>query len=133
MRLSGLGIHNVDNVHSKGHQQIGDHSSMAAPPEDLRAHDRGSDPPCQCQELEKAGGKLFAGHMVGVTTKCRIPPSRVRSVRDWLATASQVRKRNVGDSGGMERGLQCRLLILRLTAGAGKASDIGDYLNPIRR
>lgn len=50
-----------------------------------------------------------------------------------MATASQVRKRNVGDSGGMERGLQCRLLILRLTAGAGKAPDIGDYLNPIRR
>jgi hypothetical protein len=71
--------------------------------------------------------------MVGVTPKCPIPPSRVRSVRDWLTTASQVRKPNVGDSGGMERGLQCRLLILRLTAGAGKAPDIGDYLNPIGR
>jgi hypothetical protein len=58
--------------------------------------------------------------MVGVTPECRMPPSRVRSVRDWLATASQVRKRNVGDSGGLKRGLQCRLLILRLTAGAGK-------------
>jgi hypothetical protein len=71
--------------------------------------------------------------MVGVTPKCRDSPSGVRSVRDWLATASQVQKRTVGDSGGMERGLQCRLLILRLTAGAGKAPDIGDYLNPIRR
>jgi hypothetical protein len=106
---------------------------MATSPEDLRAHDRGSKSPCRCQELKKTSGKLFAGHMVGVASKCRVPPSGVRSVRDWSATASQAGKRNVGDSGGMERGLQCRLLILRLTAGAGKAPDIGDYLNPIRR
>jgi hypothetical protein len=50
-----------------------------------------------------------------------------------LATASQVRKRKVGDPGALERGLECRLPILRLTPGAGKAPDIGDYLNPIRR
>jgi hypothetical protein len=31
----------------------------------------------------------------------------------------------------VERGLECRLLVLRLAAGAGKASDIRDQLDPI--
>jgi hypothetical protein len=106
---------------------------MAAPPEDLRAHDRGSKAPCECQKFEKTGGKFFTGQIVGVTPKCRMSPSRVRSIRDGLAAASQVRKPDVADPRSVERGLECRLLILRLTTGAGKAPDIGDYLNPIRR
>jgi hypothetical protein len=65
---------------------------MAAPPEDLRAHDRGSATPCECQKLEKAGGKLFTDQMVGVTAECRVPPGSVGSIRDGSAAASQVRK-----------------------------------------
>jgi hypothetical protein len=106
---------------------------MTAPPEDLRAHDRGSKTPCECQKLEKTGGKLFTRQIVRVTPKCRMSPGRVRSIRDGLAAAPQVRKPHVADSRSVERGLKCRLLILRLTAGAGKAPDIGDYLDPIRR
>jgi hypothetical protein len=106
---------------------------MAAPPEDLRTHDRGSETPCECQKLEKAGGKLFTDQMVGVTAERRVPPGSVGSIRGGSAAASQVRKPYVADPGLVERGLQCRLLILRLTAGAGKAPNIRDYLNPIRR
>jgi hypothetical protein len=132
MRVSGLSIHDMDNVHPKGHQHIGDHSPMAAPPEELRVHDRGSKAPCECQKVEKTGGTFFTGQVVGVTPKCRMSPSRVRSIRDRLA-ASKVREPDVADPRSVERGLQYRLLILRLTAGAGKAPDIGDYLNPTCR
>jgi hypothetical protein len=61
---------------------------MAAPPEDLRAHDRGSKAPCECQKFEKTGGKFFTGQIVGVTPKCRMSPSRVRGIPDGLAAAS---------------------------------------------
>jgi hypothetical protein len=105
---------------------------MAAPPEDLRAHDRGSKAPRECQKFEKTGGKFFTGQIVGVTPKCRMSPSRVRSIPDRLAAASQVRKPDVADPHSVERGLECRLLILRLTAGAGKPPDIGDKLDSIR-
>src|SRR6185295_1085084 len=106
---------------------------MAAPPEDLRAHDSGSNTPCQGQKLHQAGGKLLAAHIVGVTPECRVPPTGVRSVRGRPATASQVRKPDVIDSRSVERGLEERLLILRLASGAGKAPNIGDLLDPIRR
>ena len=104
---------------------------MAAPPEDLRAHDRGSETPCECQKFEETGGKLFTGQIVGITPKCRMSPSRVRSIRDGLAAASQVRKPDVADPRSVERGLECQLLRLRLASGAGKASDIGDKLDSI--
>jgi AhpD family alkylhydroperoxidase len=84
MRPSGLSIHDMDNVHPKGHQHIGDHSPVAAPPEDLRAHDRGSETQCECQQLEKAGGKLLTDQMVGVTAECRVRPGSVGSIRDGL-------------------------------------------------
>ena len=38
----------------------------------------------------------------------------------------------VADARLVERGLECRLLILRLASGAGKAPDIGDKLDSIR-
>jgi hypothetical protein len=105
---------------------------MAAPPEDLRAHDRGSETPCKCQKLEQAGGKLFTDQMVGVTAECRVPPDGVGRIQDVSAAASQVRKPDVADPGLVERGLEYRLLILRLASGAGKAPDIGDQVDPIR-
>src|SRR6185437_12984573 len=106
---------------------------MAAPPEDLRAHDRGSETPCECQKLEKAGGKFFTAQMVGVATECRVPPGSVGSIRDGSAAASQVRKPDVADPGSVERGLESGVLILWLASGTGKAPDIGNYLNPICR
>jgi hypothetical protein len=105
---------------------------MAAPPEDLRAHDRGSETPCECEKVEQAGGKLFTGQMVRVTTECRMPPGGVGRVRDRSAAASQVGKPDVADLRSMERRLERRLLILWLAAGAGKTSDIGHQLNLVR-
>jgi hypothetical protein len=49
------------------------------------------------------------------------------------AAASQVGKPEVVDSRSLQRGLECRLLILRLLSRAREAPDIRDDLDPICR
>jgi hypothetical protein len=129
--VSAFHIQDVDHTRTEGDQHIRDHSPMAAPPEDLRTHHRCTETPRHHQELEKAGRKLFTVEVIGVAAEGRVPPSGVRSIRGRSATASQGEKRGVVDPGGVERRFEHRLLVLRLAAGTGKASDVRDRFNPI--
>jgi hypothetical protein len=106
---------------------------MAAPPEDFRAHDRGPKSRRHHHELEQAGRELLAGNMVGVAAKGGMPPGGVRGIRGRLATASQGGKPEIVDPGGAERRFEHRPLILGLAAGAGKAPDVRDRFDSIRR
>jgi hypothetical protein len=118
-------------MRTEGDQHIRDHSPMAAPPEHLRTHHRGTQTPRHHQELKKAGRKLFTVEVIGVPAKGRVPPGGVRGIRGRLATASQGEKRDVVDPCGVERRIEHWLLVLRLAAGTGKASDVRDRFDTI--
>ena len=110
----------MNDAGAQEHQHIGNHSPMTAPPEDLSAHDRGPETPGQHQELEEASGKLITVQVVRVALKGWVPPGTARRLRRRLAAASQGGNGYVVDSGGMKRGGEHRLVVLRLAARTGK-------------
>lgn len=133
MRLNAPRIQDMNHLCAEGDERIGDHAPVTAPPENFRAHDRGPKTPRRHHELEETPCKFFTGHVVGVTLEAWLAPSGVRSARDRPASASEGRDPEVGHSRSVQRILECRLSVLRLASRAGKATDIGQELDPVRR
>ena len=77
VRLRGLDTlvaHQVEDVAATGEEIVGDDPPMAAPPDGLGAHDRGSALTGEAHKLVEAGGELVREGVIGVIVEALVLP-----------------------------------------------------------
>src|SRR5687768_16416084 len=70
-------VHDMPNVDSRGFKIVGNKRPVAAPPEQLGAHDRRVLKARHLQQPLDCGAELTAFHIVGVTPEGEVAPDRV--------------------------------------------------------
>src|SRR5690606_15833358 len=124
MCLAVLFVLDVQHLHSGRHQYIGNDRAVAAPPEHLGAHYRGTVPRSQFLQAGQAPGEFGTGHMVGVAAEGGIAPGRVGRVGREAAPAAEFRQQLVMDARRLQAVSQRLLAELRQAAGARKAPHV---------
>ncbi len=99
MRLSLFCIENVHNLNTACFQVIGNQRAVTAPPNRFCTHDRGRS--YLVRKIEKAlnaSAKFFGFHVIGITAKRSVAPSRVVRILLCFSSAAQFREMFVANS-----------------------------------
>ena len=102
---------------------------MAAPPNRLRAHNRG---PTRAREIEQPHNslpKVFALHVISIAAKRFVAPSQIVRIGAGAAPAAKFGKMQIFDARVSERGCQIFAIEVRIASRPGKAAHVDEYLD----
>src|SRR4029450_4859973 len=74
VQFARVSIAEVDHFETERGQNVSDDATMAAPPQELSAHDGGSQSSREHQELVQTSRKFFRRDVIGICTKGRMTP-----------------------------------------------------------
>lgn len=132
MRLALVKSSDVRDFHAAHFQEIGNQGAMTAPPKKFRAHDGGwSDFASEIDKATHTFLKFFHLHVIGVTAKRLVAPSRIARIRSGFAAATEFREMLVTNSTFTQRRGQRLLVELRVSLRARQESNIRNKLDPV--
>jgi hypothetical protein len=124
-------VENVNHLNAASFQVICDQASVTPPPERFSTHERSPLCQAQFQQLIYSLLKLLGFHVIGVSAKGSVLPSRILRMKSRPATPTEFGKMEILNSDNLERLGKLRLIEMGIPAGTRKASDIYQRFNPI--
>jgi len=127
--LARLAVQDMDDLYAERHEYISDQAAMTPPPQKFRTQNRRAKRIRSEEEREQTVRELVARQMLGVPPKGRVAPRGLGGTTARPAATSQGRKPTILNVADGKCGSKYRAIELRVSPGAGKASDVGDQLN----
>ena len=103
----------VQDLNVKGHQHVRDQPAVTAPPEGLRAHHGRAERGGEHKQRKQSFGELLGRHVIGITTKRRVAPTRIGRSLDRPASTTERRDGHVGETVRLQSGPERLLPELR--------------------
>ena len=103
---------------------------MAAPPNRLRAHYRGTTRAGEIEQPHNPFPKVFSLHVISIAAKRFVVPDQIVRIGADAAPAAKFGKMQIFDARVSERRCQIFAIEVRIAARPGKAAHVDKKLDP---
>ena len=131
MHFCAISIAQVDHFETECGQDVSDDATVAAPPQELSTHNRGSQSFREHQELVQTSRKLFRRDVIGIRTKGWMTPASIGRLGRRAAAPAELRDPVIEHPGGAEVAPKGVATEMRCAPRAGKAANIHDELEAV--